>query len=299
MMDKKENGRKRLFIISLGLIALLISIGFYIYSRSLVTALVALIISVILLITYALARTKLKETGRVRKMEESFPDFLQLMSSNLRAGMTIDRALLLSSRKEFDPLDKEILALGKKIVTGERVEDALDSMSKMINSKKISKTIELITSGIKSGGNLAVLLEETSSNMREKNFIEKKASSNVLMYVIFIFFAATIGAPMLFSLSVVLVEILTNILSTIPSTEVGLNLPFTLSKINISTTFITYFTLIFLIVTDVLSSLVIGLVSRGEEKEGFKFMIPIITLSLIVFFGIKIILTKYFFSSFG
>jgi len=233
-------------------------------------------------------------------MEAAFPDFLQLMSSNLRAGMTIDRALLLSSRKEFAPLDKEILSLGKDIVTGEEIEVALSTMAKRINSEKINKIIELITSGIKSGGNLAILLEETSSNIREKDFVEKKAASNVLMYVIFIFFAITIGAPILFALSTVLVEVLTDILSSIPSTEGGgARLPFTLSKINISINFITYFTLIFLIVTGILGSLVLGLVSKGEEKAGLKFMIPIIVLSLTTFFTIKLIIGNYLFKAFG
>ena len=62
-------------------------------------------------------------------------------------------------------------------------------MSKRIDSEKISRVITLIISGIKAGGNISDLLEQTSKNMKEKEIIEKKAASTILMYVIFIFFA--------------------------------------------------------------------------------------------------------------
>ena len=39
--------------------------------------------------------------AKARFVEEVLPDALQLMASNLRAGFTTDRALLLSARPEF------------------------------------------------------------------------------------------------------------------------------------------------------------------------------------------------------
>jgi len=170
-------------------------------------------------------------------------------------------------------------------------------MAQRINSEKIHKTIRLIVSAIKSGGNMSVLLEETAVNMRERNFIEKRAASNVLMYVIFIFFATAIGAPALFGLSSVLVEVLTNILSTIPvveTTTATTNLPFTLTKVSVSTTFITYFSLIFIITIDILGSLVLGLISKGDEKAGVKYIIPLISIGIFTFFIIRIVLLNYF-----
>ena len=226
-------------------------------------------------------------------MELAFPDFLQLMSSNLRAGITIDRSLLLSSRKEFAPLDEEILKLGKDIVTGNKIEIAMKEMADRIKSEKISKTVELITSGIRSGGNLAVLLEETASNIRERTFVEKRAASNVLMYVIFVFFAVAIGAPLLFSLSTILVEDMTALLSNVPEVSAQ-NVPFTLISINISTTFIIYFSLTFLIVTDILGSLILGLVSKGSERDGIKYIAPLIAVSVTIFFTVRIFLSDYF-----
>lgn len=249
---------------------------------------------------YFFFKAKLAYAERIHKIESVFPDFLQLMSSNLRAGMTIDRALLLSSRKEFAPLDQEILNLGKDLITGKEIDRALNALSERIHSEKIRKTVYLLNSGIKAGGNLAILLEETALNMRERMFVEKRAASNVLMYVIFIFFAVAVGAPALFGLSTVLVQILTNLLSTIPTLEVqGGNLPFTLTKITIPVSFITYYSIGFLLVMSLLGSMVLGLVSRGDERAGLRYFIPITSLSLGIYLIVRFGLADQFATLFG
>lgn len=292
--SEKKRIAKRKRIVPTILFVLVVGMIFLYTSQNWVNSVVAIVVSFLLIQAFFFTAAKLEDSTKIRKMEDAFPDFLQLMASNLRAGMTVDRALLLSSRKEFDPLDKEILNLGKDILTGQEMEYALIAMGKRIKSEKISKTINLIISGIRSGGNLAVLLEETSANMRERNFVEKKAASNVLMYIIFIFFAMAIGAPTLFALSNVLVEVLGGILSSIPNLDAGSSgMPFTFSAINISPAFILYFSLVFMIALDVLGSLILGIVGKGEEKAGLKYVVPLVVVSLTVFFVIKTILSGY------
>ncbi|MDP4039656.1 MAG: type II secretion system F family protein, partial [Candidatus Pacearchaeota archaeon] len=292
---KKPAQLPRKKMIKIGIIAsIIISAIFFLIYRNLYSLIISFIGTFIIIQVYFIFKAKLKESERIKKMEDVFPDFIQLMSSNLRAGLTVDRALLLSSRKEFSPLDKEILQVGKDLLTGREMSIALKEMGERTKSEKIKKTIMLITSGIRSGGNLAIILEETASNMRERNFIEKKAASNVLMYAIFIFFAVSIGAPILFGLSAVLVEVLKSLLASVPKVEVATNLPFTLTEISISTNFITYFAIVFLIVTDILAALVLGLVNKGEEKEGLKYAPVIIVLSIVIFIIIKISLSGYF-----
>jgi pilus assembly protein TadC len=250
--------------------------------------------SAVLLIGMQLAKQSLEKTNRVKKIEAAFPDFLDLVSSNLRAGMTVDKALLTSSREEFAPLDKEIMQLGKDLVTGKQIEQALKEMGERIQSEKINKTLALLITSIRSGGNLATLLEETAVNVRERNFLEKKASSNVLMYVIFIFFAIAVGAPALFALSSVLVQILSTILGQLPDIPVQSQLPFALTKITVSPEFVKYFAILFIMITNILGSLVLGTVSKGEEKEGVKYILPLTLISLTVFFLVRIGLSGYF-----
>ncbi len=243
-------------------------------------------------------KISLKSSARVKKMEGFFPDVISLMASNLRAGITTDRAFLLSARPEFDPLDKEILKTGKEIATGKDIISAFKKMSKGIDSKKISKVITLIISGLKAGGNISDLLEETSRNMKQKEIIEKKAASAISMYVIFIFIAAGLGAPLLFGLGSVLVEIVINLASKTPDLSVTqMDLPLTFNKVPISLNFIIYFSVLFIIITDLISSLVIGLVNKGEGKAGLRLAIPMIVISLTIFFIIRVILSKLLLSA--
>ena len=296
-LEEKSRMKKRVIIsIIFGLIISMLVLIFY---KNLIISLVSFFIAIAIFFLFFYFRGKLKESTRIKKIEEVFPDFLQLMSSNLRAGMTIDRAMLLSSKEELYPLNEEVLKAGKDITTGKSIEYALLEMSKRINSEKINKTILLILSGIRAGGNLAILLEETASNMRERGFVEKRAASNVLMYVIFVFIAVSVGAPALFSLSNILVETLTNLLSGIPAVETAINLPFTLSSVSISISFIKYFSLLFIIVTDILAALVLGLINKGEEKEGIKYLIPLLIISVTIFFVIRFFLSDFISGLFG
>lgn len=291
----RENikARKTNLIIT-AIISVLIALLAFYFSRSFIQTAIYFASAIILVQVYFFIKKMLANIARLKKMEAAFPDFIQLVSSNLRAGMTTDKALLLSSRKEFAPLDEEVLHLGKDLVTGREISMALEEMAKRIGSEKITKTIHLIVSGIRSGGNLATLLEETSASMRERGFVEKRAASNVLMYVIFIFFAVAIGAPVLFGLSSVLVEILTELLSTLPEIDSSVSIPFTLTSVSISVTFITYFSLFFIIATDLMASLVLGLVSKGEEKEGLKYLLPLVFVSILIFLVVRIFLRGYF-----
>ncbi|RMD67891.1 hypothetical protein D6817_00270 [Candidatus Pacearchaeota archaeon] len=280
-------------------IAALIALIDFLRSRSPLRALVVVIAAFVITQLYFVFRQKMIEAKDVRKMENAFPDFIDLVSSNLRAGMTVDRAMLLGSRKEFAPLDKEISLLGKDIMTGKEMSAALLDMAKRINSERISKTINVIVSGVRAGGDLAVLLEQTAQSMRERGFIEKRAASNVTMYVIFILFAVGIGAPLLFGFSSVLVEVLTKILGQIdlPTerlAQLNQNVPFAFSKVTISLNFITYFSLIFIAALSLMASLVVGLVKTGRESDGIKYFPILLASGIIVFFISRNFLLGYF-----
>jgi archaeal flagellar protein FlaJ len=283
---------KRLIVYTISFSLLMSSVALVVY-KTFLASVVSFFSTAVLIVLYVHFKKSLSKSARVKKLEEVFPDFLQLMSSNLKAGMTIDRAMLLSSRSEFSPLDEEILKTGKDIATGIDIEKAFLDMAERIGSEKIKKVILLIISGIRAGGDLAVLLEETSTNMRQRELLEKKAASNVMMYIIFIFVAVSLAAPALFSLSTVLVEIMSKLFAELPAMEASANLPFSISKINISIPFIKYFSVLFIIVIDILASLILGLINKGDEKQGLKYLPFIVAISLAVFFLARIFISNF------
>ncbi len=254
---------------------------------------VALVGSFIVILMSIHTYLVLSADGKAKFVEELLPDVLQLMAANLRAGMTIDRAFLLAARPEFGQFQEEIKRVGTEIATGKELDAALREMAFRYKSDKLQKTVSLVVSGVESGGSIADLLEQTGSNLRTQRLSEQRIRANVLVYVIFIFSAISFGAPMLFGLSSFLIEVITNIFSKIelPPPSVAAQLPITISKITLTPEFVNTYTITSLVITSVMGSLVLGLIAKGKEVEGLKFLPILLILTISLFFLVKFIVS--------
>jgi pilus assembly protein TadC len=235
----------------------------------------------------------LKADARSKQVEEVLPDALQLMATNLRAGLTTEKALLVSAREEFGVLTTELRRVGREVATGTDIREALLNLSRRIKSQTLTRTINLIVFGISSGGELASLLEESAAGLRQQLITKRQVHATILMYTVFIFIAVGVISPLLFGLSSTLVELIVNTLSTVemPDTNV-MNLPFTFSKTPIEPSFIILFSIIALTISSIMSSLVLGLINSGEEKDGVKYIPMLLVLSIITFFIVRILIKK-------
>jgi pilus assembly protein TadC len=214
--------------------------------------------------------------SKTRAVEEVLPDALQLMSSNIRAGLTTDKALLLAARPEFGILAEELRRVGRETMTGRNFAYALLKTTKRIKSENLNRTIDLIVNSLKSGGKLADLLDQTSNDLRDQEMVRKEISASVLMYVIFIFIAIAFGAPLLFAMSSFLVKILTKnmaiIAESMPKDEMVAGAPISMAETQLNPEFVNMFAMISLTVTSIFGSIIIGLILRGNEKDGIKYL---------------------------
>jgi archaeal flagellar protein FlaJ len=234
--------------------------------------------------------------GKAKFAELVLPDALQLMSSNIRAGLTTDKALLLAARPEFGPLAEEIRRVGKETMTGTNLSEALVKMNNRIKSENLVKTVDLIVNSIKSGGKLADLLDQTAGDLRDQQMIQKEISASVLLYAIFIFIAIAFAAPLLFAMSSFLVKILSmmsaKIGSSMPSDMAGA--PISVSNVSISADFLLTYSIISLLVSGFFGSLTMGLILKGNAREGLKFAPMLIIISLALFFAGSYIMETFF-----
>ncbi len=231
--------------------------------------------------------------AKARFVENILPDVLQLMAANLRAGFTVDRAFLLAARPEFGQFKDEINRVGKEIATGKTLETAMGELAGRLRSDKLQKTVQLILSGISSGGQVADLLQNTAANLRQQKMIDERIRSNVLVYVIFIFAAIGFGGPMLFGLSSFLIDVITTIFSTVqlPTGTLSQQLPVSFSQITVTPRFVTTYTILSMIITSIMGSLILGLISKGKEKEGLKYIPILLVLTISLFFLVKFLIS--------
>jgi len=231
----------------------------------------------------------LSSDSKARFVEEALPDALSLMASNIRAGLTTDKAFLMAARPEFGPLADEIKRIGKETMAGRSLTESLLKTNQNIKSKNLDRTIELIVQSIRSGGKLADLLDQTANDIRDQQMIQKEISASVLMYVFFIFIAVAVGAPLLLSMSSFLVSLLTKNLALISAempSNIGMaggRMPISMMEVKIGPDFIQMYALISLISSSFFGSIAVGLILSGEEKKGIKFF-PVMAIIAVALF---------------
>jgi archaellum biogenesis protein FlaJ (TadC family) len=229
-------------------------------------------------------------------VESILPDALQLMAANIKSGFIPSRAMLLSARKEFGPLSDAIKQAGKEMMTGKSLQEALSTIPKTIKSTVLDNTISLIIRGVRSGGQLVSLFEETAIDIRRKESIKKEVKANILMYGIFIGFAGCVGAPALYALSSYLVTTISRLgaVAQVPE-DFQSRLPLMkFGQIDISGDFLLWFSIAAIVITTLFGGLIIGIIDSGKEKSGIKYMPIMMLIGLAVFFVGRILVTSMF-----
>ncbi|MDO8427990.1 MAG: type II secretion system F family protein [Candidatus Diapherotrites archaeon] len=242
-----------------------------------------------------------KAEKRAKFTESVLPDALQLVASNIKSGMTTEKALFVSARSEFGGFAEELKTAGRKILAGEKTTQALSEISTTIRSPVLERTLKLLVEGIKNGAQIADLLLQLGNDLREENALQKEIQANISMYVGMIFITSALGAPILFGISTVIVGTVSeqlmatsgtlSSLKDMPSGNLGplsgLSSFVGASRTQISPDFIQLFSLIALIVTAFSASFTIGIIQNGKEKAGIKLIPMILIVAIVLFFIVK------------
>ncbi len=253
-----------------------------------VIALWVLIFIVLLFILWVLfyVAIDLKIFRRKIDIEDVLPDYLQLTASNIKSGMTIDRALWYAVRPRFGVLAKEIETVAKETMRGEDLKTALQKFADKYDSILLKRSISLLIEGLEAGGEIGNLLNKIAINIQENKIMKKEMAANVTTYVIFISFATIAAAPALFALSGVLIKVITNLGSAMGGTasaSTGFALSF--SGVGIRYSDFRIFAIFSLLITSFFSAMIISTIKKGSAKLGLKyipiFMIITVTLFLI------------------
>jgi pilus assembly protein TadC len=238
----------------------------------------------------------LRIQSRSRQSDQALPDALQMMASNIRAGMTPDVALLLAARPEFGSIAAEIRKAAKEAMTGKTLEEALMEISKRIQSETLHRTLNLIVEGMRSGGSLAALLEETSMDLRNALMLMREIKANVMAYFVFILMAVGLGSPMLFGVSMTMVEVMTEMTSKITIPE-GASAMMTIEPSKgLDVEFVNMFSIAAIGITVLFGSMTLGVIEAGKELDGLKYIVFLAILTYGIFFSTKALVSGIFVS---
>lgn len=262
---------------------------------SLVSGVVAYIIGFVILYMHL----SLLADTRAKRIDKMLPESLQLVSANVRAGMTVDKALWLSARPEFGPLEKELRKMAAQTLGGKSIVSALKEAGKRVKSKIYNRAMLLLTQGIELGGELSGLLSEIAADIRQAEALKKEIGAVTAMYTIFIIFASVLAAPALFAVSTFYVESTEEIWSGAVSEDVGGDIGmdiFKISEMSITPEEVRLFSLSSIIITTFFSALILGLIREGKAKRGVK-LIPVFMLTALAIYFTAYTVIKGLFGS--
>ncbi len=214
---------------------------------------------------------------RTVKMEEVLPDFLEMVATNLRGGMSFEQSLWASITPEFSVLADEISLTAKKVLTGTDLEIALKELSDKYDSDSLKRTLSIIVGEIGSGGAIADILDRVIMNMKNTKKLKMEMRTSVLSYMIFIGAVVMVIGPGLFALSFNIMNIVAEFSTRLASASgagstTGLPMSFSVVQPDSSGFFI--FSMVALVLIAVCSSMIVAMLEKGSVRGGIKY-IPI------------------------
>ena len=250
----------------------------------------------------------MKTEDRRNKLENVLPDFLILVESNIKAGMTLDQAMWYSAKPEFGLLSDDVKAAIKGAFSGESLSNSLDKLASRFDSKVFKRTISLLKQATATGGELTNVLERTADDVRNTSIMKKEIAASLVMYEIFVLFAAVVGTPFLFAVATKLIETFEKLAPQMGGANLGslsgsggILSPFSSIKVGapiISSTDFFWFSIPTMFVTALIASFIISVISTGSKSNGMKYF-PFVLASSYLFYWLALTGMTALFASIG
>lgn len=233
---------------------------------------------------------------RTKRVESVLPDYLFIMSANLRSGMSAFNAFRLAALPHFGPLKEEVDYVSSKAATGASLSRALIELSQRVDSDMLRRTITFFEKGIRSGGKMAELLEVSADEMRKIEALKKEMQIQTKSYMIFIVFIIVFIIPLLLSISSQFITIMISMRqeqsSVFSGNEAVGILSILKSEIKITPEFIDVIAFATLLSITFLVSIFIGVIREGKLLYGVKYFPIVIILSLVLYASFRFIVSS-------
>lgn len=232
---------------------------------------------------------------RTKKMEEMLPDFLEVVSSNLKGGMSFENSLLRAIKPRFSILASEMAEVSKKVMTGHDVGKALSELGNKYDSPMLQRSLDLMVIELESGGEIADLIDKISKDIKATQALKEDISASAISYTIFLAAIVIFIAPLLFSLSFHLLIVILNFVSRLSAATGRVEaLPFAISEVVVDPDNFRNFSMTALAVIALFSSFIVSIVEKGNIKSGLKYVPIFLFGSLIFYFVFMRVLSAVF-----
>jgi len=231
---------------------------------------------------------------RKERIESMLPDFLHLISSNVRAGLTPYQSFKTAAREEFGVLKEEVDIATTKALGPRSFKKLLSGVADKIHSTIFKRVFNLFSTSMETGSHIAELLEDSAKDIAETQGLKKDLTTGTKTYSMFILFTVVIGSPLLYSISIQFVDIMSTMQdgpAALEGDSFGMGLM--AGEISITFEFIYGISIFMIIATSIFSSILLGVIKEGNKRYGLRYAPMICVASFGVF-----MVCRYFVGSF-
>jgi pilus assembly protein TadC len=229
---------------------------------------------------------------RTKILEDMLPDYLTLVSTNLKGGMNFERSLWSAIKPEFGILAKEIGIVSKRVATGNDVIEALQEFSEKYNSPILRRSMDLLKGEIVSGGRITGVIDNLVLNLKKTKALRQEMTAATLTYMIFMAAIVVFIMPALFALSKQLLGIILQFSARLVTSFQSASsvTMFTFSAANIDPTNFRTFSIGAIAIISIFSSMIISTIEKGDIKGGLKYIPMFLFGAIIMYFILSAVL---------
>ncbi|NLD50919.1 MAG: secretion system protein [Clostridiaceae bacterium] len=111
---------------------------------------------------------KLRTKKRIKHLNDQLNDAIVLISNSLKAGYSFFQAVDIVSKEMTGPMSEEFAFLQKEVNFGTTTEKALENLVNRVRSDDLELVVTAVLIQRQIGGNLAEVLDNISSTIRER-----------------------------------------------------------------------------------------------------------------------------------
>ncbi|MBI2110563.1 type II secretion system F family protein, partial [Candidatus Woesearchaeota archaeon] len=206
-----------------------------------------------------------KAEERTNKIEKALPDAFQLIAANIRSGMTPFQALKYAARDEFGPLKEEIEYITTRALGTADFSGILLQISKRVKSELLDRSFKLFASAMHAGGRLADLLDDMARDITETRSLKNELTTSTKTYIMFILFTVLVGMPLLLSLAINFLEIMSSLQTqTGAEGDFGGVASIAGGQIAITPDYMFKIAIIMIVLTSIFASILMGVIKEGN-----------------------------------
>ena len=251
-----------------------------------------ILVSISISAYYLLLKSKI--AAKIRRMEAVFPEFLEELSLNLKAGQSLVVALGNSTEEEFGDLTYEVQLICKKADLGIDLEVAVREFIESYNSDMLYETFDLILVGWRKGTKVTRIVDRVYENLMLTRHLRNKVIASVSNYRIFLSFVTVLISPAMFALSYHMISLVRNITSKILAVSANVVLPINIQAVRINDSHFIMFSYMALALISISTSMIISIIKTGTVEEGYKQIVVLTTLTMLSYAFFLFMFGKFF-----